>query len=242
MMFLRALIYYLLLVVIVVPYWVLVMCVAPLPRIPRWKIIAGWPRLAAWLAIHVLGIRYEVRGRENIPAEPVVILSKHSSAWETLAYSGIFPPHVYVMKRELAWLPFLGWGLALFSPIFINRANQKNAIRRTVEIGKERLAQGFCIMVYPEGTRIAVGRRGKYKLGGAYIAVRTGARVLPVAHNAGLLWPRNSFLKYPGKVTVVIGEPIASAGHTPDELMRKVEDWIESQVEILVRAGGTHAA
>ena len=242
MNYLRALIYYLLLVVIVVPYWVLVMCVALLPRIPRWKIIAGWPRMSAWLAIPVLGIHYEVRGLENIPADPVVILSKHSSAWETLAYSGIFPPHVYVMKRELMWLPFLGWGLALFSPIFINRADRKNALRRTVEIGKQRLAQGFCIMVYPEGTRIAVGTRARYKLGGAHIAVQTGARVLPVAHNAGLLWPRNSFLKRPGKVTVVIGEPIDSAGHTPEQLMRKVEDWIEGQVETLVRAERSDAA
>ena len=236
MNFLRALVYYALLIVILVPYWVMVMCVAPLPRIPRWKIIAGWPRLAAWLAIYVLGIRYEVRGRENIPAEPVVILSKHSSAWETLAFSGIFPPHVYVMKRELLWLPFLGLGLALFSPIFINRADRKNAMRRMIELGKERFAQGFCIMIYPEGTRIAVGKRGVYKLGGAYIAVQTGARVLPVAHNAGLLWPRNAFLKRPGKVTVMIGKPIESAGHTPEQLMRKVEDWIEGQVEILVRA------
>jgi 1-acyl-sn-glycerol-3-phosphate acyltransferase len=242
MNYLRALLYYLLLVLIVVPYWVLVMCVAPLPRIPRWKIIAGWPRLAAWLAIGVLGIRYEVRGRENIPADPVVILSKHSSAWETLAYSGIFPPHVYVMKRELAWLPFLGWGLALFSPIFINRSDRKNALRRTVEIGKQRLAQGFCIMVYPEGTRIAVGKRVKYKLGGAHIAVQTGARVLPVAHDAGRLWPRNSFLKRPGKVTVVIGAPIDSAGHTPEQLMRKVEDWIEPQVDALLQAKRAHAA
>jgi 1-acyl-sn-glycerol-3-phosphate acyltransferase len=242
MMYLRALVYYLLLVITVIPYWVLVMCVAPLPRIARWKIIAGWPRLAAWLAIYVLDIRYEVRGRENIPAEPVVILSKHSSAWETLAYSGIFPPHVYVMKRELMWLPFLGWGLALFSPIFINRADRKNALRRAVEIGKQRLAQGFCIMVYPEGTRIAVGKRIRYKLGGARIAVQTGVRVLPVAHNAGLRWPRNTFLKRPGKVTVVIGRPIDSAGHTAEELMRKVEDWIESQVEILVHAEPANAA
>jgi 1-acyl-sn-glycerol-3-phosphate acyltransferase len=242
MIFLRSFVYLLLLVIIVVPYWVLVMSVAWLPRIPRWKIIAGWPRLAAWLAIHVLGIRYEVRGRENIPTEPVVILSKHSSAWETLAYSEIFPPHVYVMKRELMWLPFLGWGLALFSPIFINRADRKNAMRRTIELGKERLAQGFSIMIYPEGTRIAVGKRGRYKLGGAYVAVQTGARVLPVAHNAGLLWPRHSFLKYPGKVTVVIGSPIDSAGHTPEQLMRRVEDWIEGQVAILVRAEREHAA
>jgi len=149
---------------------------------------------------------------------------------------------VYVMKRELMWLPFLGWGLAMFSPIFINRSDRKNAMRLTVELGKERLAQGFSIMVYPEGTRIPVGTRGKYKLGGARIAVQTGARVLPVAHNAGLLWPRNSFLKRPGKVTVVIGEPIDSAGHTPEQLMRKVEEWIEGQVEILLSTEGEDAA
>ena len=236
MSFLRALIYYLLLVVIVVPYWVMIMCLGWLPRMPRWKLIAGWPRLAAWLAIHVLGIRYEVHGRENIPAEPVVILSKHSSAWETLAFSEIFPPHVYVMKRELMWIPFLGWGLAMFNPIFINRSDRKNAMRLLVEIGKERFSQGFNIMIFPEGTRIAVGKRGKYKFGGAHIAAQTGARVLPVAHNAGLLWPRNSFLKRPGKVTVVVGKPIDSAGLAPEELMRKVEDWIEAEVELLVRA------
>lgn len=243
MIFLRSLLYQVLMAAILVPFFLLILCMAWLPRIPRWKLVAGWPRLAAWLAIHLLDIRYEVRGKENIPAEPVVILSKHSSAWETVAYSEIFPPHVYVMKRELMWIPFLGWGLALFSPIFINRADRKNAMRRTVELGTLRLKQGFSIMVYPEGTRIPVGKRGKYKLGGARVAVQTGARVLPVAHNAGLVWPRNSFLKYPGKVTVVIGKPIESTGLTAEELTQRVEDWIEGQVDQLVQAErGKHAA
>ena len=115
-------------------------------------------------------------------------------------------------------------------------------MRRLTELGKERFAQGFSIMIYPEGTRIAVGKRGRYKLGGAYIAVKAGARVLPVAHNAGLLWPRNSFLKRPGKVTVVIGKPIDSAGQTPEQLMRKVEDWIEGQVDMLLRTERADAA
>ena len=242
MMFLRALVYYLLLVVIVVPYWVMVMCVAWLPRIPRWKIIAGWPRLAAWLAIYVLGIRYEVRGRENIPAEPVVILSKHSSAWETLAFSEIFPPHVYVMKRELMWLPFLGWGLALFNPIFINRADRKNAMRRMVEIGKERFAAGFRHHDLPRRhahrrrqTRQVQARRGIYR--SADRRARAAGRAQRGAAVAAQLLPQA-----PGKVTVVIGEPMASAGHAPEQLMRKVEDWIESQVDILVRAERADAA
>jgi 1-acyl-sn-glycerol-3-phosphate acyltransferase len=241
MIWLRSAVYLALLVIVVVPYFLVVLACAPLPRVRRWKIIAGWPRFATWLARHVLGIEYEVIGRENIPREPCIILSKHQSAWETLAFPGIFPPHVYVLKRELLWLPFFGWGLALFSPIAINRADRKRAMRRTIELGRERLAQGFSIMIYPEGTRIPVGKRGTYRRGGATLAVNTGARVLPVAHNAGVLWPRNSFRKFPGKVTVKIGTVIASEGQSPDNLMHRVEDWIEGEVEQLVaaaRSGG----
>lgn len=239
MVWLRSAVYLALLVIVVVPYFLLVLACAPLPRVPRWKVIAGWPRFATWLARHVLGIEYEVIGRENIPREPCIILSKHQSAWETLAFPGIFPPHVYVLKRELLWLPFFGWGLALFSPIAINRADRKRAMRRTIELGRERLAQGLWIMIYPEGTRIPVGKRGTYRRGGATLAVNTGARVLPVAHNAGVVWPRNSFRKFPGKVTVKIGTVIASEGQSPDNLMHKVEDWIEGEVEQLVAAART---
>lgn len=233
MILVRSVLYQLILFVVVIPYFGLVFCTAPLPRLVRWRVIAGWPRFAFWLSRRLLGIRYEVRGAANIPAEPCVILSKHQSAWETLAYTSIFPPHVYVIKRELLWLPFFGWGLGLMSPIAINRADRKRAMRRLIELGGERLAQGFSIMVYPEGTRIAVGRRGIYKLGGAVVAVNNNARVLPVAHNAGLVWPRNSFLKSPGKVTVVIGPPIDTAGKTAEEVMRRVEDWIEGEMALL---------
>ena len=234
MIFFRSALYQLLLLAIVIPYSFLVLAMAPFPRRTRHRVIAAWPAFAAWLAQYVLGIRYEVRGRENIPSEPVVILSKHQSAWETLAYSAIFPPHVYVMKRELLCLPFLGWGLALMSPIAINRGNRKAAMARMITLGGERLKQGFSIMVYPEGTRIPVGQRGTYRQGGAVLACNNGARVLPVAHNAGLLWPKNSFAKHPGKVTVVIGPPIETAGRKPDEVMRQVETWIENEVQQLV--------
>ena len=236
MTFLRSALYQLILVVVVIPYCGLVLATFPLPRLARWKVVAGWPRFALWLARHLLGIEYEVIGRQNIPSEPTVILSKHQSAWETIAYTSIFPPHVYVLKRELFWIPFLGWGLALMSPIAIDRARGKEAMRRMIEIGGERLAQGFSIMVYPEGTRIPVGRRGTYKIGGAVLAVQNGVRVLPVAHNAGLVWPRKSFLKYPGKVTVVIGEPIGTTGRTAEEVMQKAQDWIEGQMATLTPA------
>jgi 1-acyl-sn-glycerol-3-phosphate acyltransferase len=218
-------------------YWALVMLSAPFSRLTRHRVITGWPRIALWLIRRLLGIQHEVHGREHIPREPVVILSKHQSAWETIAYSTIFPPHVYVIKRELLWIPFLGWGLGLMSPIAINRAHRKEAMQRLIDLGGERLRQGFSIMVYPEGTRVAVGRRGIYKLGGAVIAVNNRAKVLPVAHNAGLVWPRNSFRKYPGKVTVVIGPAIDTAGLTADQVMRRVEDWIEGEMARLTPRG-----
>jgi 1-acyl-sn-glycerol-3-phosphate acyltransferase len=236
MTFVRSLLYQIILVAVVIPYSFMVLCTAPLPRMPRWKIIAGWPQFATWLARHLLKIDFEVIGREHIPAEPTIILSKHASAWETISYTSIFPPHVYVLKRELLWLPFLGWGLALFSPIAINRATRKNAIRRMIELGRERLAEGFSIMIYPEGTRIPVGKRGKYRPGGAILSVNTGAKVLPVAHNAGLVWPRNSFLKHPGHVTVKIGAPIAPEGMSSEQIMQRVEEWIEAETAALVAA------
>jgi 1-acyl-sn-glycerol-3-phosphate acyltransferase len=236
MIFLRSALYQFVLVVVVIPYCALVLATFPFSRLARWKVIAGWPRFALWLSRHLLGIEYEVIGRDNIPPTPTVILSKHQSAWETIAYTSIFPPHVYVLKRELFWIPFLGWGLALMSPIAIDRARGKQAMRRMIALGGERLAQGFSIMVYPEGTRIPVGRRGTYKPGGGILAVQNSVSVLPVAHNAGLVWPRNSFLKYPGKVTVVIGKPIDTHGLPVEEVMRRVEDWIEGQMLSLTPA------
>jgi 1-acyl-sn-glycerol-3-phosphate acyltransferase len=237
MTLLRSALYQLILVAVVIPYCGLVLCTAPLSRMARWRVIAGWPRFAFWLSKRLLRIDYEVHGREHIPGEPCVVLSKHQSAWETIAYTSIFPPHVYVIKRELLWLPFLGWGLGLMSPIALDRGSRKIALQRMIHLGGERLKQGFSIMVYPEGTRIAVGRRGQYKLGGAVVAVNNGALALPVAHNAGLVWPRNSFAKYPGKVTVRIGPPIRTHGLTAEQVMRRAEEWIEGEMERLAPAG-----
>ena len=171
MIALRSALFLAILIVFTPFYWAMVMLSGPFSRLARYRVIAGWPRFATWLARALLGIDYEVHGRDNIPREPCVILSKHQSAWETIAYTSIFPPHVYVIKRELLWIPFLGWGLGLMSPIAIDRADRKRAMQRMTELGGKRFKQGFSIMVYPEGTRVAVGRRGTYQLGGAGLAV-----------------------------------------------------------------------
>lgn len=202
----------------------------PLPALTRYRIITVWTRWVMWAARIICGIRFRVIGRENIPTEPCIILAKHQSAWETMGFQLIFPPQVWVLKRELLRVPFFGWGLAMLSPIAIDRSLRRAALQQLVEQGRQRLAAGFNIVIFPEGTRIAPGQRGQYRAGGAHLAVQTGATVLPVAHNAGLLWGRNAFLKYPGLITVSIGAPIAADGMDAETLIRRVEQWIETEM------------
>ncbi len=233
MIVLRSLAFALALLVITPPYSLLALATFPLPRMARYRIITGWSRIVVWLARVVLGIRYSVRGRERLPQRPSVILAKHQSAWETLAFQVIFPPQVLVVKRELLWIPFFGWGLALASPIAIDRGRGPAALKRMAEIGRGRLAQGFWIAVFPEGTRTRPGERRPYHVGGAWLAAQCGAPVVPVAHNAGLLWGRNAFIKRPGTVTVEIGPVMESAGADPKALNAAVEEWIESRMAAL---------
>jgi 1-acyl-sn-glycerol-3-phosphate acyltransferase len=204
----------------------------PLPALTRYRIITVWTRWVMWASRVICGIRYRVVGAENIPKDPCIILAKHQSAWETMGFQLIFPPQVWVLKKELLRVPFFGWGLAMLSPIAIDRSSRRQALQQLVEHGQHRLAAGFFIVIFPEGTRIAPGKRGKYRAGGARLAVQTNTPVLPVAHNAGLCWGKNAFLKYPGLVTVSIGPPIQPDGDA-ETLARRVEDWIENEMQHL---------
>ena len=161
------------------------------------------------------------------------MLCKHQSAWETLALQQIFPPQVWVLKRELLWMPFFGWALGLTSPIAIKRSDGRGAMKQLLKQGKERLAQGFCVVIFPEGTRIPYGKRGKYKIGGALLAVSSGLPVVPVAHNAGRLWGRNAFSKHPGLITMSIGKAIPTQGRKAGEINAEVEGWIEHEIQRL---------
>jgi 1-acyl-sn-glycerol-3-phosphate acyltransferase len=236
LLFFRSLAFAAALAVVTPPYSFLVLAGFALPPLKRWYLISGWARMVMWLARVLLGIRYSVRGLEHLPREPAIILAKHQSAWETIAFQCIFPPHVHVLKRSLLWIPFFGWGLALMSPIAINRSRGTRALKRMAELGAKRLAQGFWILVFPEGTRTRPGLRGTYHPGGAWLAARTGVPVVPVAHNAGLYWGKNAFLKRPGEIVVVIGEPLRPSGHSPEALNEKVQLWIESRMEALCPA------
>jgi len=235
MILLRSLVFAAALLLITPPYALFALATFPLPAQMRFRLISGWSRAVIALAQGVLGIRYRVEGLEHLPSQPAIILAKHQSAWETLAFQLIFPPQVLVLKRELLWIPFFGWGLALMSPISIDRSKGTSALKRMLAQGRERLSQGFWIAIFPEGTRVAPGTRGEYRVGGAWLAVKTGALVVPVAHNAGLFWRRNAFIKRPGTVTVLIGEPISPEGLTPEALNAQVEEWIESRMPALLR-------
>jgi len=233
MIWLRSALFALAQVVITPPYALLALATFPLPRMLRYRIISGWSRLVVWLARVLLGIQWRVEGLEHLPTRPAVILSKHQSAWETMAFQLIFPPQVHVLKRELLWIPFFGWGLALMSPIAIDRARGVAALRAIARRGRERLEQGFGVVVFPEGTRVRPGERRPYQLGGAWLAAAAGAPVVPVAHNAGLFWPRNAFLKRPGTVTVRIGPSIEAGDRDPKTLNDLAEAWIEEQQKAL---------
>jgi 1-acyl-sn-glycerol-3-phosphate acyltransferase len=215
------------------PYAILALATFPLPRLTRYRVISGWSHLVLFLTEKVLGISCRIEGKENLPSRPCVILSKHQSAWETLAFQKIFPPQVHVLKKELLWIPFFGWGLALMSPIAIDRSRGVAALRSIARRGRERLEQGFWVVVFPEGTRVKPGERRAYQLGGAWLAAASGAPVVPVAHNAGLLWPRNAFLKRPGTVTVRIGPPIETRDRDPKAVNEMAETWIEEQQKAL---------
>lgn len=226
---LRSSLFALALVLVTPVYAVVIVLTAWLPRRARYRVISGWAYIVTGLARAICGIRYRVEGLERLPSVPAVILAKHQSAWETIAFQVIFPPQVYVLKRELLWIPFFGWGLALMSPIAIHRGKGHSALREIARKGAKRLAQGFWVVVFPEGTRVAPGERRKYQLGGAWLAAASAAPVVPVAHNAGLHWPRNSFVKRPGTITVRIGAAIESAGLDPQEVNARAERWIEEQ-------------
>ena len=190
------------------------------------KVMLEWIELS-------LGITYEVSGWENVPKTPVILMAKHQSAWETVFMEARFPPQCWIVKKELLWLPFVGWSLLAIRAIAIDRKSGKNAREQIVEQGAKRLSQGLWISIFPEGTRVAPGKRGRYGVGGALLATRTGAPILPLAHNAGEFWPRYAFRKRPGCVKVVIGPLIRTEGRDVISVNNEVEGWIEGQMRII---------
>jgi 1-acyl-sn-glycerol-3-phosphate acyltransferase len=227
---LRSLLFTTILFVSVPIYSLPVMLSFALPYRMRFAIVRSWGRMVMAALELLCGLRYAVEGRELLPTQPCVVLLKHQSAWETIAEVLFVPDQSWVLKRELMWVPFLGWALAALRPIAIDRRAHRTALDQVVEQGRERLAAGLWVMVFPEGTRVAPGTRRRYGFGGAALAKAAGVPIVPIAHNAGWYWRRRALIKYPGTIQVRIGPAIPSADLSVPELTDAARSWIEGAV------------
>jgi 1-acyl-sn-glycerol-3-phosphate acyltransferase len=235
---LRSVLHLLWMGVTVVPWaLVLMLCSIWMRGKPLWRMAAGWLGVAIDGARVILGIRAHVIGMENLPTgenAPAILLVKHQSTFETFFLAQLMPrPLAFVFKKELLYIPFFGWSMWRLDMIHIDRSQRAQAFNKVVSQGKRLLAQGIWIIMFPEGTRIARGKKGNYKSGGTRLAIETGAPVIPIAVTSAKCWPRKAFIKTPGVVEVSIGKPIPSEGRQPDELMREVEAWIEAEMHRL---------
>jgi 1-acyl-sn-glycerol-3-phosphate acyltransferase len=221
-MLLMAIVTVLVVAVLVSGFW--------LPQRRRRQIVVPYVDAVMWLIEHILGIKHRILGAENVPTVPCVVLAKHQSAWETFALQHAFAWTSFVYKQELHWLPFFGWGIWLLPFVAIDRNAGKQALNQVAERGKHRLDEGFSVVIFPEGTRVAPGHKKRYKVGGAFLAAQAGVPAVPVALNSGEFWGRNAFLKKPGTVTMSIGPAIDPTGLSAEEINARAEAWIEAEM------------
>jgi 1-acyl-sn-glycerol-3-phosphate acyltransferase len=204
-----------------------------LPLRKRLALTRVWARVLMRVLRSTCRLDYVVEGRENVPAGNHIALWKHSSSWETFAMTLVFPDQAWVLKNELTWIPFVGWGIRQVRAIAIDRRSHASAVNQVVEQGKARLAEGLWLMLFPEGTRMPPGETRRYGVSGALLAAQTGKLLVPVAHDAGYYWPRRGLLKKPGTIHVVIGPPIACAGRDPRAVNEEAQRWIENEIRRL---------
>ncbi len=228
MLIFRAILFYLGMSVLTIIVVALSPLTFPFSQRLRARYFSLWARFVLWWLKLTCNLRFHVEGIENIPDGTALILAKHQSAWETIAMQTIFPPQTWVLKRNLLLIPFFGWGLAMTRPVAIDRSAGKKALKQVINQGTDRLRRGLWVVIFPEGTRTAPGQQKRYAIGGAMLAQKSGYPVVPVCHNAGEFWPKQGFVKKPGEITLVIGEPFDPAGMKANEINSRVEQWIES--------------
>ncbi len=231
MLFIRSLLFWSGLVASLVFFLVAGLLVFPFSPQVRFRVLSGWARFCLFWMKVTCNLDYVVDGKENIPDKPGIVFCKHQSNWDSLVLQNIFPMQTWVLKRILLWIPFLGWGLAMLKPVAIDRSAGRQALKQLVEQGTQRLQEGYWMIIFPEGTRVAPGQKGKYHIGGAVLAEKSGAPVVPVAHNAGEFWPRRGLVLKAGTIKVCIGPVIDSQNRTASEINKLAETWIENKME-----------
>lgn len=242
MQFLGSLVFTLLLFLTTTVFGVIVLACAWLPIHARYAIPRAWARALFAMLKLLCRLDYTVEGREHLPNEPFISMWKHSSTWDTIAQMLVVPPAAWIVKREVIWIPIVGWAVATFRPIAIDRSAGGSAVKQVVAQGRKRFAEGLGVLIYPEGTRMAPGETRKYGVSGALLATKTGRLVVPIAHNSGHFWRRRGLMKYPGTIRVVIGPPIDPAGLDPRAVNERAQQWIETTIaELIERPGGRPA-
>jgi len=197
----------------------------------RYRIISKWAQFNIWWLGVTCGLKYEVEGLENLPKETPIVYAKHASTWETYALQAFLPPQTWVLKRELLRVPFFGWGLAMLKPVAIDRASGRKALKQLVQLGTQCLEEGRWLIIFPEGTRMPLGKQRRFGFGAAMLAEKSGHPILPIAHNAGQFWPRRSYLKKPGVIKVKIGPVIETQGKKASQINEEAELWMLDAME-----------
>jgi len=223
---LRSLLFLLGMAVLTLVFGVACLFTVLVPYKMRYRFIVLWSSCNLWWLKIACGLNYTVTGRENIPDYPCIVMANHQSTWETLAIGPIFPPLTWVVKRELFFIPIFGWGLWLTQPIALDRKAGRKAVDQLVDKGVNKLAQGRSILIFPEGTRTPPGTKRKFRIGGALLAEKSGAPIIPVAHNSGNFWARKQLTKKSGTIQMVIGEAIHTKDKTSEQINQEVYDWI----------------
>ncbi len=231
---LRAILYVLVMFLIVTPWSAVVVGSIVTPQPFRYRLAALWTRWAIYFARAICGVTWKVKGWENLPSGPAILLPKHQSTWETFWLPSFMPQRLsFVYKRELHLIPFFGWGMAVLGMINIDRNKGQDAFAQVVKSGSEHLRDGWWIVIFPEGTRTAPGSTKRYKTGGARLAVATNTPVVPIAVNSGECWPRGVLIQRPGEITVSIGPAISVEGRSAEQVNAAVESWIENEMRTL---------
>jgi 1-acyl-sn-glycerol-3-phosphate acyltransferase len=235
---LRSLIYTAMLFLTTAFFAVLVIALMWLPPARLYAVPRTWARTNLWLLKTLCGLDYRIEGAEHLPDVPFISMWKHSSTWETIAQMLLVPRAAWLLKREILWVPVLGWAIARFKPIAIDRKAGGTAVNQVVTQGRERLSEGLGVIIYPEGTRVAPGETRRFGMSAALLASQSGAPLVPIAHDSGYYWRRRGLLKRPGTIRVIIGQPVDPRGLEPREITERAKDWVDTTVAELAREHG----
>lgn len=227
----RTILFYIIFVIATFFWSLAILITSLLPERAHHRFATGWAITTIWLARVIAGIRYQVHGAENLPDKPAIFMINHQSNWETIFMPTLHRQNKWVLKKSILAIPFLGWALASLKPIAIDRSKRKEAMSRIIEQGADRVARGYSVILYPEGTRQPPGAPIAFKQGAIRLAKALELPIIAVAHNAGQCWPRRGWM-HPGTVHIYVSPPFAIDSAAPAELNRQIEQWVQTHRDI----------